>query len=1206
LAHPTGEPDRLVALKVYKPQLPFDTALRGKLASPHFRRHVPELYGFGVEQVAGGISVGWEAMEYFPLGSLADHVHRLSPNRHTLTPAQLYPIVSAVIDALSFWENVVSQRQTDLSPGNILVRRETPDLELVLGDLGGVRGTGGSQTFVGKPIYLAPEATLAGVNHTKGPYWSLGVICYQLLTGGLVADLDERTRRMLVEGDPDLTAIPEGRWRDLVAGLLTRQPGDRWGDPEVRHWLATSHIPAAIGRARVAQPALPGPANPPPTLAITGPPPLGPGFGMAGPPTGPGNALVPAPFAPPPAIAGDPEHRALAGSRDSLVFDGRPYSDPIDLAMGMVGASDEAARWLAGPGAPRLHAWLTEHAPGTRFELGLLTTLRGNVTAAHVVVAAFAATYLPSLQPLYRGEVISAHGLSTMALDPPQHEKLRDIVDSGVLAYASRHTCGHTACRGGCQVLDQAGKRSFSIAEAARVELTGIAVNPRTRASRKAAPLITAAVTSPLPRPVENAVYALSVLAITEPRRLSRLRRPLRTHPRPFAAWWRRRRAAALKADLTDPTGAAAIVVAVVLLPYVRDYLRALAGTPRSQIAGGLPETTPATPSGPGTLRRSWASTFGLWLTTQAGRAGASLTPWLLTIAASLVTALGVTPAVTRFLHSDPSTGSALTDAGGYLHDLPASVTGGVDPLRQWTSGLAPPGAPWMVDVAVPVVLLICLTIARRLRRTRAGLPVRIGAALIGRLVMAAVLLDLVLTGAQPLIRAATSLPPLELAGVVVGGAILTRAVTGGGPFVERSPGLAGLTRRLATLAALVATLVGLQALPAGQARPTLAFDGTVGADQAALLAGPYAVYATGGPDAVNVTATLRDRATKVWTQQLPMSSGPLRLSATGAVLTVHSGAEDSGPIDALRLSDGTLLWHRDAGAVYAFNHAVLAIDPHAGKLLSLDENSGGTRWSVPFGDGYTVGWSLAPTDVFRPGPADGATRTLGSFFTIDPSGTVRSYTAADPTHVVTHSGIARGALDVVQIGDQLLVTTTMPASTANPAGTATSYEVTAYAASTVTRALWTWTAPAGAGRPSAPQPCGTALVCVADSAMTRIISTQTGILAGAVVGDTTLAYGLADRYVVALTADGGAVVASPDGTVRARFADTLAYPLSGTSLLLLSGTETGQPTVTVFDVDPGRSYQLGRVPANPSACDWDGSELVCAAATLQEWELTH
>jgi hypothetical protein len=232
---------------------------------------------------------------------------------------------------------------------------------------------------------------------------------------------------------------------------------------------------------------------------------------------------------------------------------------------------------------------------------------------------------------------------------------------------------------------------------------------------------------------------------------------------------------------------------------------------------------------------------------------------------------------------------------------------------------------------------------------------------------------------------------------------------------------------------------------------------------------------------------------------------------------------------------------------------------------------------------------------VFRPGPADGAARSLSSVFTVDPSGTVHSYPFADPDHPVVHSTIARGALSVVQIADQLLVTT----------ASGSGYQIAAYPAGTANRAVWTWPAPPGAGRPSTPQPCGTTLVCVADTMMTRIIDTRTGVLAGAFIGNATLAYGLADRYVVALTADGSAVVASPDGTVQSRFPNAVAYPLSGTSLLVLTDPQTDRPTVTVFDADADRSYLLGRIPANPTACDWGATDLACAATTLREWKLT-
>jgi serine/threonine protein kinase len=248
LAHPVDEPHRQLALKVYLPTQPFDIELRHRLKNPDFRRHVPELFWYGVEHTEG-IETGWEAMEYFPLGNLRKLMTRTAAGTGDAM-ARLRSFLIELTNLLSFWENEIGLRDLDFSPTNILVRDDGTPPNFVLADFGGLKGTGPSQRvtayILAKIAYMAPEVR-ANRNDPKSPYWSLGAIFFELLTGArpLGADLTEQSRleELILGGEPDVAAVADREWRHLIAGLLTRRPEERWGEVEVRGWLAGQRIP---------------------------------------------------------------------------------------------------------------------------------------------------------------------------------------------------------------------------------------------------------------------------------------------------------------------------------------------------------------------------------------------------------------------------------------------------------------------------------------------------------------------------------------------------------------------------------------------------------------------------------------------------------------------------------------------------------------------------------------------------------------------------------------------------------------------------------------------------------------------------------------------------------------------------------------------------------------------------------------------------
>ena len=128
----------------------------------------------------------------------------------------------------------------DLKPANVLVRSRSP-LDLVLADFStatvsefDLQLTRTRQTT----RYAAPE-TIAGTCSAASDWWSLGVIVLEMLTQGRGFEgVHERafllhlvTRGLQVPAD-----LPE-EWRELLMGLLTREPARRWGWAEVRRWL---------------------------------------------------------------------------------------------------------------------------------------------------------------------------------------------------------------------------------------------------------------------------------------------------------------------------------------------------------------------------------------------------------------------------------------------------------------------------------------------------------------------------------------------------------------------------------------------------------------------------------------------------------------------------------------------------------------------------------------------------------------------------------------------------------------------------------------------------------------------------------------------------------------------------------------------------------------------------------------------------------
>jgi hypothetical protein len=512
------EQDRLAALKLYRPDPlldpheTFDAALRERLADTALRAHVPGLYGWGWARAGYGQEVAWEAMEYCKLGSLTDLIRREATDGR-LRPERAAEVVRETANALVFWEDVVQQRQIDLSPGNILVRRADP-LDLLLSDFGGVRGTGLSQAIGELQVkvgYMAPEA-LGNGNHSKSPYWSLGMICYQIVMGrSVISDRNEDAFRIiLATNDIDVSALTDPRWRQLIEGLLTRSIEERWGPDQVREWLAGGS-PAVHRFVRSARPA------------------------------------------------------------QTLGFAGEQFDDRRLLAGAMMHDADRAAEWLKDGGGTKLRNWLATFDDHP-FDVVHLSGVERDEWRAQLAVSWFAAAFLRDQRPHFRSMPIDLDGILRLAQDPGSRGFLHQVVDRDVLRIAALHDCAHARCAGGpCLELRELGGRIVGAATQAMERLS--AVGHQLAGDSLAADLFG---TEPLVQPQDiEQFYARAAEVLVSPERAERIAETARRGRLPRAGWWQDIARAAARADHRTADGAAAICVVAELTARAQAYRRA-------------------------------------------------------------------------------------------------------------------------------------------------------------------------------------------------------------------------------------------------------------------------------------------------------------------------------------------------------------------------------------------------------------------------------------------------------------------------------------------------------------------------------------------------------------------------------------------------------------------------------------------------------
>jgi DNA-binding response OmpR family regulator len=182
---------------------------------------VVEIYDYGVH-------AGYEylAMEYLPRGDLKARIQR------GVTEQEALHYVAEIAAALKVVHEAGLVHR-DLKPPNVMLR-ESDAVALI--DFGLARSLDGNTVstltgvLLGSPYYMSPEQALGESLDARSDFYSLGVICYEMLTGQkpYVGGTAMEVLQQHVSAPLPLLGVDLARYQPFLNRLLAKSRGDRF------------------------------------------------------------------------------------------------------------------------------------------------------------------------------------------------------------------------------------------------------------------------------------------------------------------------------------------------------------------------------------------------------------------------------------------------------------------------------------------------------------------------------------------------------------------------------------------------------------------------------------------------------------------------------------------------------------------------------------------------------------------------------------------------------------------------------------------------------------------------------------------------------------------------------------------------------------------------------------------------------------------
>jgi CheY-like chemotaxis protein len=182
---------------------------------------VVEIYDYGVH---GGFE--YLAMEYLPRGDLKARIQR------GVSEAEALHYLVQVASALQVVHEAGLVHR-DLKPANVMLR-ENDGVALI--DFGLARSLDGGSfsthtgVLLGSPLYMSPEQALGEPLDARSDFYSLGVICYEMLTGQKPYTGGTAMEVLQQHVSSPLPTLPDNlsRYQPFLARLLAKGRGERF------------------------------------------------------------------------------------------------------------------------------------------------------------------------------------------------------------------------------------------------------------------------------------------------------------------------------------------------------------------------------------------------------------------------------------------------------------------------------------------------------------------------------------------------------------------------------------------------------------------------------------------------------------------------------------------------------------------------------------------------------------------------------------------------------------------------------------------------------------------------------------------------------------------------------------------------------------------------------------------------------------------